>query len=118
MKKMRSTMTYKKWDIILVPFPFTDLTSNKKRPALVISPDDYNGGPDVLIIFITSKIEKEKRVGDYLIDRWEESKLPKPSLIRMKFATIDKSIIVKKIGILSSYDISKFQKVLIKFFKD
>jgi len=32
----------RKWDIIIVPFPFTDLTTVKKRPALVVSPDNYN----------------------------------------------------------------------------
>lgn len=114
---MKSTTIYKKWDIILVPFPFTDLTSLKKRPCLVISPDEYNKGPDILISFITSKLDREKRLGDYKIEKWEESKLPKPSMIRMKFATIDKSIVVKKIGGLEELDISKFQEEIMKFIK-
>ncbi len=45
------------WDIVLVPFPFTDLTTSKKRPALVVSPDSYNSGPDVIIAFITSQLD-------------------------------------------------------------
>lgn len=49
-------ITYKKWDIILVPFPFTDLKTVKKRPALVISPEEYNVGPDLIIMFITSNL--------------------------------------------------------------
>ncbi len=114
--KMKSTMTYNKWDIILVPFPFTDLTTSKKRPALVISPYEYNTGPDILISFITSKLDRDKRFGDYKIKRWEESKLPKPSMIRMKFATIDQTIVIKKIGRLSEFDISKFQKEIVRFF--
>jgi len=114
--KMKSTMTYKKWDIILVPFPFTDLTTSKKRPALVISPYEYNTGPDILISFITSKLDRDKRFGDYKIKRWEESKLPKPSMIRMKFATIDQTIVIKKIGRLSESDISEFQKEIVRFF--
>ncbi len=113
---MKSTMTYKKWDIILVRFPFTDLTTSKKRPALVISPDKYNTGPDILISFITSKLDREKRIGDYKIARWEESKLPKPSLIRMKFATIDQTIVIKKLGRLSEFDISEFQEEIVRFF--
>lgn len=41
-----STMIYKKWDIIIVPFPFSDLTANKKRPAFIISPEAYNENQD------------------------------------------------------------------------
>ena len=51
--------TYKKWDIILVPFPFTDLKAVRKRPALIISPDEYNEKLDVVIAFITSKLDSE-----------------------------------------------------------
>ena len=42
--------------------------------------------------------------------------MPKPSMIRMKFATIDKAIILKKIGRLFENDINEFTKLLIDFF--
>ena len=44
-------MTYDKWDIVLVPFPFTDLTTLKKRPAVIVSPDEYNKKLDDVIEF-------------------------------------------------------------------
>jgi len=113
---MKSITIYKKWDIILVPFPFTDLKTSKKRPALIISPDEYNEKLDVIIAFITSKLDLEYRIGDYKIQDWKKSNLPKPSMIRMKFATIDKSIIVKKIGKLSDKDKNEFKKILTDFF--
>ena len=113
---MISITAYKKWNIILVPFPFTDLKAVKKRPALIISPDEYNEKMDIVIVFITSKLDSEYRLGDYKILEWKKSNLPKPSLIRMKFATIDKSIIVKKIGKLSEKDVKRFKKLLIDFF--
>ena len=94
MMRTKSTIDYKKWDIMLVPFPFTDLSTNKKRPALIISPDSYNTLFDIVVLFITSNISSAERPGDYLISNWEEASLPKPSMIRMKFATIDKSIII------------------------
>lgn len=110
-------MIYNKWDIVLVPFPFTDLTHLKKRPGLVISPDEYNDGPDIIIAFITSKLDREKKLGDFLIQQWQEAKLPKPSMIRMKFATIDNSIVLKKIGRLGDQDIAGFEREVLNFFK-
>ena len=113
---MKSIMTYKKWDIIIVPFPFTNLTTIKRRPALIVSPDKYNSNQDIVIAFITSKLGLEYRIGDYKIKNWSEANLPKPSMIRMKFATIDKSIIVKKLGEIEAKDIENIQKLLIDFF--
>ncbi|NQT25809.1 type II toxin-antitoxin system PemK/MazF family toxin [candidate division KSB1 bacterium] len=109
-------MHYKKWDIILVPFPFTDLSASKKRPALVVSPDEYNERLDVVIAFITSKIDLPKRAGDYHILDWKAANLPKPSMIRMKFATIDKTIIVRKLGAISDMDIIALKDELMQFF--
>ncbi len=117
MMKTKSIMTYRKWDIVLVPFPFTNLTTSKRRPGLVLSPSDYNQGPDLLIAFVTSKLDGLKRPGDYKIVEWVESDLPKPSMIRMKFATISKAIVVKKIGKLSKNDITGFQSNLGHFFE-
>ena len=53
---MPSTTRYRRGDIVLVSFPFTDLSSSKRRPALVISPDSFNEqGQDVVLIAITSQ---------------------------------------------------------------
>lgn len=109
-------MIYNKWDIVLVPFPFTDLKTLKKRPALIVSPDEYNKNLDVVIAFITSNLDSEYRIGDYKIQNWQESNLPKPSMIRMKFATVDKSIILKKLGKLSEKDVIEFKRILVDFF--
>lgn len=113
---MKSTIQYNKWDIILVPFPFTDLSTVKRRPSHIISPEEYNKNDDFIIAFITSNLILEKRFGDYKIINWNESGLPKPSLIRMKFSMISKSIVVKKIGTLSEQDSSGFSILLNDFF--
>ena len=58
---MLSTTPYKRGDIVLVPFPFTDLTSSKKRPALVISPDSFNSQQqDLVVVAITSQLTDSK----------------------------------------------------------
>lgn len=111
-------MAFNKWDIILVSFPFTDLSTSKKRPALVVSPEIYNEGADLVIAFITSQMQVRSRTGDYPIGNWQLANLPKPSMIRMKFATISKLIIVKKLGQLDRRDVFGFQKELINFFSE
>ncbi len=54
---MPSTMAYRQGDIVLVSFPFTDLTSSKRRPALVLSPDSFNAaGEHLVLAAVTSHI--------------------------------------------------------------
>ncbi len=54
---MPSTMAYRRGDIVLVSFPFTDLASSKRRPALVLSPDSFNtAGEDLVLAAVTSQI--------------------------------------------------------------
>ena len=54
---MPSTMPYRRGDIVLVSFPFTDLTSSKRCPALVFSPDSFNAaGEDLVLAAITPHI--------------------------------------------------------------
>ena len=61
---MPSTTRYKRGDVVLVPFPFTDLSSSKRRPALVISPDALNDQmEDVVVAALTWAIREEKLAG-------------------------------------------------------
>ncbi len=108
---------YRKWDILLVPFPITDLSTAKKRPALVVSPDVYNrSGPDLVIAFITSHMDVPPRPGDHRIQFWKEAGLPKASLLRMKFATINREIVLKRIGRFHPPGQSRMRAVLSGFF--
>jgi mRNA interferase MazF len=64
---MPPTTRYRRGDIVLVSFPFTDLTSSKRRPALVISPNAFNDhGEDLVLVAITSQEPSDRaarRVG-------------------------------------------------------
>ena len=110
MMKMKSTTIYKKWDIVLVPFPFTDSKSKKKRPVLIVSPEQYNESKNVIVLQISSK--KDIYDEDYKIKDWESANLPASAYIKMKFATIKQEIIYKKIGRLPEIDIKIFKNYL------
>jgi len=67
---MASTTRYRRGDIVLVPFPFTDLSSSKRRPALVISPDAFNDQTaDLVVAAITSQLTNDHAVTIHLVDR-------------------------------------------------
>lgn len=94
----------KKGDVILTPFPFTDLTSSKVRPAVVISLNKK--GTDVIICFISSVIDYELTESDLLIKdtdkNFRKAGLKVSSVIKAdKIATIDSKIIIGKLGELS-----------------
>lgn len=113
---MPSTIVYKKWDVVLVSFPFTNFTSDKRRPAVIVSPDSFNSGQDVTIAFVTSQISSPARIGDCYLKHWQEAGLPKESMVRMKFATIDRSIVIKQFGHLENEDQLEIRQNLISFF--
>ena len=94
----------KQGDVILVPFPFTDLTTVKQRPALVLSADWFNASrEDCVLAAITSQIPSDLRPDEYLLSAGDRSAggLPKPSLIRLgKLFTMSKSLFRKRLGTL------------------
>jgi mRNA interferase MazF len=91
-----------KGKIVLISFPFTDLTSTKLRPALVL----YEGQKDVVVAFISSRIDKLKSI-DIIINEnsleFKQTGLKLTSTIKLdKVATISKELIVGEIGEIGS----------------
>ena len=78
---MPNTTAYSFGDVVLVPFPFTDQTASKKRPAVVVSADAYHQRrPDVIVMAVTSQILRPAgALGEVLISDWQGAGLPKPS---------------------------------------
>jgi mRNA interferase MazF len=101
---MPSTTNYKHGDVVLVPFPFTDLRSAKHRPALVISSDAFNSvREDLLLAAITSQILDALAADEMQIppDDLDACGLPKPSIIKLtKLVTLHRMLVVKRLGSL------------------
>ena len=77
-----------KGDIILIPFPFTDLSGNKKRPALVL----VSGEMDMTVAFISTQV-KWKEETDISLKPTKKNGLKKESIIRLsKLATLIKTL--------------------------
>ncbi len=95
-------------DIILIKFPFTDVSGAKKRPALVLHDTDDN---DIIICRITSQI-KESRFDIEITDQ-KAAGLKLPSIIRLhKIVTIEKTLVDKKMGALSETDAKSVESLI------
>ncbi len=108
---MPSTIAYRRGDIVLVSFPFTDLTSSKRRPALILSPDSFNAaGEDLVLAAITSHITDDPNAVHLRRGDFAEGGLPKASMVKTtKLFTMHSSLVAKRICALR---IEKMEEVL------
>lgn len=91
-------------DVLLVPFPFTDLTQTKSRPAVVLSSDAYHHDHyDLVIAAITSKPRGE-RCGEVALLEWQQAGLRRPSVVVPVLATLSRRLILRQLGALATAD--------------
>ena len=98
-------MTFEALDVVVVPFPFTDKLTTKRRPALVLSKaKSFNQwiGHSVLAM-ITSANNSESPL-DTEINDLAAAGLPAVSVVRMKLFTLDDRLIIRKAGELGDKD--------------
>lgn len=107
----KPTNTYDTYDIVVVPFPFTDTSEVKKRPAIVLSsaPEFNNHARACVLAMITTATHAPWPCDVEILDL-DSAGLPTKSIIRMKLFTLDQRLILKNIGTLSQKD----QKSLLK----
>ena len=95
--------SYDPGDVVLVRFPFTDLSTSKKRPALVISPPGYASTfGDVVVLALTSRPQAD---GSRPLVRWRDAGLPKPTWIKPLIATLASSTLQQRVGSIHVEDV-------------
>lgn len=100
-------------DVVLVPFPFTDQTTTKKRPAIVISSIEYQRErSDLIVIAVTSQANPATSFGEINIIEWQAAGLIKLSIIKPVLTTIDKGLVIRKLGQLEEIDRQELQNLL------
>lgn len=91
--------------VVLVRFPFTNQSGAKQRPAVVISSPAYDRArPDVVIAAVTSQLRTAKGFGDVQLLDWSTAGLLKSSAVKPVIATLEKSLVVRSLGLLSARD--------------
>ena len=108
---MRPTTTgrryraYIKGDVVLVPFPFTDLRARKVRPAVILSSTVYHATePDLILGAITTNLKAATAPVDCVLSDWQAANLRFPSAFKPLLFTLAPSLILQTVGKLSTAD--------------
>jgi mRNA interferase MazF len=101
-------------DIVLIPVPFTDLSSQKRRPVIVISSDDYNRrGVDIIVVAMTSNPTAVPFSFRITSADLVEGSLNRPGTVRVdKVYTLAQSIVVKRFAKTSSHIVQRIRQLL------
>jgi mRNA interferase MazF len=103
-----------KGDVVVIPFPFSDLSGNKRRPALVLA---TLPGNDIILCQITSRNRKDKFTLALSLADFISGSLPVESYIRPnRIFTADKTIIVRKAGIIKKNVMNTVTETLVELF--
>jgi mRNA interferase MazF len=103
-------MKYRFGDIVLLDYPFTNAVGSKRRPGLVLLPEDDG---DILFARITS--QDREGIWDLSIQDWSEAGLLYPSVVRIcKMVSLEASLIRKEVGRLTERDRSMVRAALLR----
>lgn len=83
-------------DVVLLPIPFSDLTSRKVRPAIVIG----RNGADLFLVPISSVLPNT----DFPLLDWRAAGLNVASGVKAQLATVEERLVVQTIGTLTTHD--------------
>lgn len=106
---MPTTTKYKRGAIVLLPFPFSDQSSAKIRPAVVVNPDYPSD--DLLVVAVTS-VGDVLRPGEFAVQFWREAGLIHPSFAKRAVASVTHELVRKQLGQLREPDLAKLNSAL------
>ena len=97
------------FDVVVVPFPFTDRNATKRRPALVMSSAAFNTTTQHSVLAMITSAEQSRWPGDLPISDLESAGLASDCLVRLKIFTLDHRLIIRKAGNLAAMDQKKLR---------
>ena len=103
-------MSYSKGDVVLLPYPFTDLKTTKVRPAVVIATEDKRYS-DVFVVPLTSRTGN-LNFGEFVLKDWSNAGLNVTSAVKRGCVLVDTGLIKLMVGTLSKRDVTALNKAL------
>lgn len=102
------------WDVVVVPFPFTERADTKRRPALALSTTAFNENGQTILAMITTTTHRSWP-GDTAIEEPGRVGLTMPCMVRLKIFTLDNRLIMKKIGCLLPIDRRRVAEQILRY---
>jgi mRNA interferase MazF len=106
---MPITTSYNRGTVVLLPFPFSDQSAVKYRPAIVAHPPYPS--EDLIVVAITS-IGDALRPGEFPIQSWREAGLLHPSFAKRAIASITVSLVRRPLGEIRDDDLARLERAL------
>lgn len=97
-------MDFEPFDVVVVPFPFTDQAATRRRPALVLSSAAFNRRHDQVVLAMITTARQSDWPSDVQLNGWQSAGLTVPCVVRLKLFTLDKAVVVKRAGALTDGD--------------
>jgi mRNA interferase MazF len=91
------------WDVVVVPFPFSEQAGEKRRPAVALSSRRFNRGGHTILAMITSAAHRPW-AGDTPIAGLSPAGLRAPCIVRLKLFTLDNRLLLQRSGTLDAAD--------------
>lgn len=92
------------FDVVVVPFPFTDRNTRKRRPALVLTSGAFNAAMHNSVLAMITSAEQSAWLGDVPVTDLASAGLPTACLVRLKLFTLDHRLVVRVAGSLAAAD--------------
>ena len=100
-------MTCKQWDVVVVPFPFSNQPGTKRRPAMVLSDRSFNIRGHTVLAMVTTSGHRSWP-GDVALLDYKAAGLRMRCILRLKLFTLDNRLLLKRIG---SIPVSEQKKI-------
>jgi len=101
--------SYSKGEVVLVRYPFSNLSGSKVRPAVIVSAPHVS--QDVFIVPLTSKTTS-LLPGEFVLSDWSQAGLNVPTAVKRGLYTVHQSLIAKRVGKLSELDTTNLEEAL------
>jgi len=106
-------MAWTRGDVVLIPFPFSDLRAIKARPTIVVSTSVFHTiRQELLLAYLTSQAAQLHPIFDYLLVDWQAAGLLKPSVMKPRVAIIQETLVQHHVGTLSDRDMVEVDRRL------